>query len=223
MSKLSTWKTILFFSIFCAATAIASPAQTGCSVASPCFTTLVSFNGTDGYEPFYGSLTQGRDGNFYGTTSAGGANSNTSICNPSPGCGSVFKITPGAMLTTLYSFCAQTNCTDGALPYGGLVLATNGNFYGTTRRGGTGSACGSYGCGTVFEITPGGTLTTLHSFDRYPDGAFPIAGLVQAPNANFYGTAPNGGAYGPGTVFEMTQGGTLTTLYSFCSQTGCPD
>ena len=102
------------------------------------------------------------------------------------------KSPQGATLTTLYSFCAQTNCTDGALPYGGLVLATNGNFYGTTRRGGTGSACGSYGCGTVFEITPGGTLTTLHSFDRYPDGAFPIAGLVQATSGNFYSTTPGG-------------------------------
>jgi uncharacterized repeat protein (TIGR03803 family) len=95
MSKLSLWKTILLLCVFCAVGAIGSPAQT--------FKSLVSFDGTDGANPANASLVQGIDGNFYGTTESGGAN----------GFGTVFKITPGGTLTTLYSFCAQTGCTDG--------------------------------------------------------------------------------------------------------------
>src|ERR1017187_5816588 len=97
-------------------------------------------------------------------------------------------------LTTLHRFCSQSGCTDGAYPYAVLVQATNGNLYGTTAQGGTN------GGGTVFKITPGGTLTTLHSFcSDYPsctDGADPYAGLVQAANGDLYGTAYNGGANG---------------------------
>ena len=88
-------------------------------------TTLHSFDGTDGANPYAG-LVQATDGNFYGTTSSGGAN----------GDGTVFKITPSGTLTTLYSFCSQSGCTDGANPDAGLVQATNGNFYGTTLDGG---------------------------------------------------------------------------------------
>jgi uncharacterized repeat protein (TIGR03803 family) len=214
MSKLSLWKTICLVIVFCALEAISSPAQT--------FTTLVSFNGTDGLYAT-GSLVQGLDGNFYGTTRNGGAN-DYEICvvRGLSGCGTVFKITPGGTLTTLYSFCSKTNCIDGFNPQGGLVLATDGNFYGTTSGG------GANGDGTVFKITPGGKLTTLHCFDG-TDGAHPSAGLVQATDGNFYGTTYSGGAYGGiigaygGTVFKITPGGTLTTLYSFCSQTDCPD
>jgi uncharacterized repeat protein (TIGR03803 family) len=264
MSKLSLWKTICLLCVLYTVGAISSPAQT--------FTTLLSFNGTDGANPYYGSLVQGLDGNFYGTTNQGGAN-----CAPY-GCGTVFKITPGGTLTTLYSFCAQTNCPDGYYPYAGLVQATNGNFYGitfdggtnnggtvfkitparklttlyrfcsptdctdgdgpaaalvqatngnfygTTYFGGANTSCNDgTGCGTVFKITPAGTLTVLHSFDA-TDGANPEAGLVQATNANFYGTTFDGGANGPGgTAFKITPAGTLTTLYNFCAETGCPD
>jgi uncharacterized repeat protein (TIGR03803 family) len=171
-----------------------APAQT--------FTTLVNFNGTNGDNPFM-SLVQGTDGNLYGTTNSGGAN----------GAGTVFKVTPTGKLTTLYSFCAQTDCTDGSRPLLGLVLATNGTFYGTTTYGGASSACPS-GCGTVFSITSGGTLTTLHSFDG-ADGSKLAAALVQATNGTFYGTAVAGGASGYGTVFSITSGGTLTTLHNF--------
>jgi uncharacterized protein (TIGR03437 family) len=167
--------------------AIISSAQT--------LTTLVSFNGTDGVEPDYGSLVQGTDGNFYGTTYSGGAN-NT---------GTVFKVTPGGTLTTLYSF---TGGTDGEYPYAGLVQASDGNFYGTTYGGG---CCD----GTVFKITPGGTLTTLYGFTGGADGGSPSGALVQATDGNFYGTTRSGGANGGGTVFKVTPGGTLTTLYSF--------
>jgi uncharacterized repeat protein (TIGR03803 family) len=178
-----------------AATAVALSAQT--------FTTLHNFDGADGGKP-YAAPIQATNGDLYGTTSQGGAHGN----------GTIFKITPGGALTTLDSF----DGTDGADPYVGLVQGTDGNFYGTTFYGGANS-CGGIGCGTVFKITPGGTLTTLLSFDS-TDGANPYAGLVLAPNGNFYGTTEFGGAYSGGTVFKITPSGTLTTLYNFCSQDG---
>jgi uncharacterized repeat protein (TIGR03803 family) len=187
---------MVFLCVFCAVTVIASPAQT--------LTTLVNFNGTDGWFPV-NALVQGTDGNFYGTAGGG-----------AQGLGTVFEITAGGELTTLYSFCAQTRCPDGELPSGGLVQATNGKFYGTTPEG------GADGQGTVFEITPEGKLTTLHSFE-YTDGSSPSGGLVQATNGRFYGTTQGGGTFGGGTVFEITAGGELTTLYSFCAETGCTD
>ena len=176
-------------------------------------TTLHSFDdSTDGYEP--NALIQATNGDFYGTTFGGGPN----------GAGTVFKITAGGKLTTLYSF---PNITDGANPEAGLVQDTNGNFYGTTVYGGNNVICDEFfSCGTVFKITPGGTLTTLHRFcskSGCTDGAWPIAGLVQATDGNFYGTTYAFGANGYGTVFKMTPGGTLTTLYIFCSKSGCTD
>src|ERR1022692_3661637 len=125
-----------------------------------------------------------------------------------------------ATLTTIHRFCSQSGCPDGDAPYAGLVQATNGGLYGTTYGGGTNSA------GTIFKITPGGTLTTLYSFcsqTNCADGANPWAGLVQAANGDLYGTTPQGGANRGGTIFKITPGGTLTTLYSFCSQTNCTD
>jgi uncharacterized repeat protein (TIGR03803 family) len=185
-------------------------------------TTLYSFCAqsgcTDGANPLAG-LVQAANGDFYGTTSSGGAN-----CVPY-GCGTVFKITPNGTLTTLYSFCAQSGCTDGANPWAGLVQAANGDLYGTTWAGGTDPFGGGYG-GTVFKITPSGTLTTLYNFcsqSGCTDGEYIISGLVQATNGDFYGTASQGGADGNGTVFKITLSGTLTTLYSFCSQSGCTD
>ena len=183
-------------------------------------TTLHSFcqlsGCTDGTLPI-GGLVQGTDGNLYGTTAGGGANNR----------GTVFKITSSGVLTTLYNFCSQEGCADGAQPFAGLVLATNGNFYGTTAYGGANN-----NNGTVFEITPRGALTTLYSFcaeNGCPDGARPTASLVQVTTGQFYGTTQAGGANrdphcaeGCGTVFELTGGG-LTTLYSFCAQSGCLD
>jgi len=179
------------------------------------FSTLLTFNGTDGTAP-YSALVQGTDGNLYGTTSNGGAN----------GRGTVFKLTPGGTITTLYNFCSSSNCVDGAVPQAGLTLGADGNFYGTTLFGGTGTtACGS-GCGTAFKITPAGVLTTLHSFcvlSSCLDGDTPQADLVQGADGNFYGTTPSGGAYFQGTVFKMTPAGVVTTLYAFCRNAGCTD
>jgi uncharacterized repeat protein (TIGR03803 family) len=139
------------------------------------------------------------------------------------GGGTLFKITPTGTLTTLYSFCAQTHCTDGSDPRGNLVQATDGNFYGTTELGGADTSdCDGYGFGTVFRITPAGTLTTLHSFS-FTDGAYPEGGLVQGNDGNFYGITYEGGMRGYGTIFKITPTGALTTLYSFCAQTNCID
>ncbi len=186
-------------------------------------TTLHNFDNTDGYEPFYGGLVQASDGNFYGTTTQGGAYSSP-YCS---GCGTVFRITPSGTLTTLYSFCSQPNCVDGAFPQAGLVQGSDGNFYGTTFGGGANGNCAG-GCGTVFKITPIGALTTLYSFCSQPncaDGDEPLTTLVQGTDGNFYGETQLGGAYCPpngcGTVFKITSSGTLTTLHSFNGADGC--
>ena len=178
---------------------------------SGAFTTLYKFHGKDGYGPFAG-LTQGADGNLYGTTSRGGAH----------GSGTVFKITPAGTLTLLHSF----GGADGAGPYGRLVQATDGNFYGTTTAG------GAHGYGSAFKITSAGKLTLLRSFDL-TNGSTPYAGLLQGADGNFYGTTFAGGTGQTsgncplvgecGTAFRLTSTGRMTTLYNFCSQSGCPD
>jgi len=183
----------------------------------------------DGVNPEAG-LVQGIGGNFYGTTVEGGNQATT--CGFF-GCGTVFKITPSGTLTTLYKFCSQSGCTDGAFPAAGLVQATDGNFYGTTESGGSNNGCGGTGgCGTVFKVTPTGTLTTVYRFcsqSGCTDGDGPEAGLVQGTGGNFYGTTVFGGTAGCafddgcGTVFKITPSGALTTLYRFCAQSGCTD
>ena len=166
-------------------------------------------NCADGSLPT-GSLVLGSDGNFYGTTSDGG----------SQGKGTIFVVTTSGSLTTLYSFCALANCTDGEFPYSGLVQGSDGNFYGTTPGGAESN-------GTAFRITPSGTLTSLHTFcsvARCGDGTSPEGGVIQGSDGNFYGTTAQAGANGNGgTVFRLTPGGALTTLYSFCARPNCAD
>jgi uncharacterized protein (TIGR03437 family) len=164
---------------------------------------------SDGQYPQSG-LIQASDGNFYGTTSGDVEGAG----------GTIFKITPGGTLTTLYRFCPPAACADGSWPLAALIQASDGNFYGTTSHGGVNDQ------GTVFKITPAGTLTTLYSFCSQPqcaDGLEPIGGLVQASDGNLYGTTGYQGGYGGGTIFKITLGGTLTTLYHFCSEPGCTD
>jgi len=160
------------------------------------FTSLHSFTGADGANP-RGALIQATDGKLYGTARGGGLNNE----------GTVYKITPSGALTTLYSFCAQSGCTDGKWPVASLLEASNGDFYSTTYKGGTSDK------GTVFTITPAGTLTTLYSFGK--GGEYPVAALIQATNGKLYGTAYWGPGPGWGTIFEMTLSGTFTTLYDF--------
>jgi uncharacterized repeat protein (TIGR03803 family) len=166
-------------------------------------TTLYSFcrgggNCTDGALPMAG-LIQGTDGNFYGTTAEGGVYGYGTY-------GTVFKITPSGILTTLHSF----NGMDGADPEAGLIQATDGNFYGTTATDGVNEG------GTVFKITPTGTLTTLYNFcsqSNCTDGGDPKAGLLQATNGKLYGTTSGGGTNDTcenfstcGTVFSLAVG-----------------
>jgi uncharacterized repeat protein (TIGR03803 family) len=115
---------------------------------------------------------------------------------------------PGQTFTTLVNF----NGANGGFPfYAPLIQGADGNLYGTTYGGGN-DGC-SLGCGTVFKVTPSGTLTTLYSFSG-PDGANPVAGLVLATDGSFYGTTSLGGANGYGTTFKITSSGALTTLHS---------
>jgi len=206
--------------------------------ANGVLTTLHSFDYTDGSLPL--GLVQATDGNFYGTTISGGAFRANCTTAPPTDCGTIFKITPSGTLTTLYSFCSQyinSTCKDGATPYAGLIQGANGDFYGTTSMGGANDndICNLYGggCGTLFKITPSGTLTTLHNFHG-TDGYQPYGALIQATDGNFYGTTRSGGGHpnyggpcypnGCGTIFQISpSSGRLTTLYIFCSQSGCTD
>jgi uncharacterized protein (TIGR03437 family) len=162
------------------------------------------------------SLIQGADGNFYGASTAGTGECERSFGIGTNPCGAIFKMTPQGALTTLYNF----QGTDGDDPVE-LIQGADGNFYGITLYGGAtykGSQANPAGLGTVFKLTPAGTLSTLHSFTGVPDGSSPSA-LIEASDGNFYGTANSGGSGscpgGCGTFFEIPPAGSLTTLYSF--------
>jgi uncharacterized repeat protein (TIGR03803 family) len=170
------------------------------------FTRLYSFCSVsgcaDGEQP-YAALIQGADGNFYGVTGAGGNDAGGN------GGGTFFTMTPSGVLTTLYNFCpAGGDCADGSYPLA-LMLATDGNFYGMTGSG------GASGYGTIFQITPGGSLTTEHSFDG-TDGIVsevqPGPYLIQDTSGTFYGVTAKGGANYTtcstcsGTVFSLSMG-----------------
>jgi uncharacterized repeat protein (TIGR03803 family) len=163
-------------------------------------TFLYSFaDGNDGANPETG-LTQGADGNFYGASEEGGADS----------VGTIYKMNPNGGVTALYEF---TGLTDGAYPLADLVQGRDGNFYGTTIEG------GQSGFGTVFSLATNGTLTTLISFS-YTNGAYPEAGVIQGVDGSFYGTTTEGGPNGYGTIFSLATNGALTTLYSFGNTNG---
>ena len=153
---------------------------------------LHSFDGTDGEEP--NGVVLASDGNLYGTTYYGGLNGNS---------GTVYKVTLSGAFTLLYGFCSENGCTDGRDPAAALVQAADGNFYGTTIQGGIYTdECYGLGCGTVYQITPAGRLTTIHSFcasgQPCADGSLPYGALVQSANGSLYGTT----LYGS-TIFRM--------------------
>jgi kumamolisin len=153
----------------------------------------------DGEQPA-GTLVEGPDGNFYGTTQEGG----------SSGDGTVFKITPAGVETILYAFGGAVS--DGKFPYGALTIGKEGDFYGTTLNGGSDNE------GIVFKITAQGVETILHNFGDGSvanDGSGPRGGLIQATDGNFYGMTPSGGSAGEGTMFRMTTAGVMTILHSF--------
>jgi uncharacterized repeat protein (TIGR03803 family) len=173
-------------------------------------------------------LTLDASGNLYGTTMYDGAGAGCV-----GGCGTVFKLTRtanGWTQAVLHSF--SNNGTDGYWPYAALIFDSSGNLYGTTFSGGaSGTSChtASYGCGTVFELSPspggGWTEAVLHSFaDDGVDGFFPYAGLALDAAGNLYGTTSDGGRYDGGAVFRLTPGGngewTETVLHSFGHESG---
>jgi uncharacterized repeat protein (TIGR03803 family) len=160
--------------------------------------TVYNFAGgtTSGANPWYVTLVQGTDGQLYGTTYNGG----------SAGMGTAFKVTTSGTFTLLHSFAG--GASDGANPTGGLTLGSDGNFYGTTQMGGSGTE------GVVFTMTTAGAVTVLHTFNVLNDGAFPWGPPILASDGNFYGTA-SGGASNNGLVYKITSSGTYTTVYNF--------
>ncbi|WP_187293880.1 choice-of-anchor tandem repeat GloVer-containing protein [Gloeobacter kilaueensis] len=138
----------------------------------------------------------GDDGNYYGTTTSGGAYN----------LGTVYRLTPEGKLTTLHSF---SGSKDGFNPKGRLLKASDGNFYGTTMSGGIA------GQGTLFRITPQGQLKILYTFTSQSDGGLPNGGLIQARDGYIYGTTSFGGANFGGTIFRLLPGESLTTIYAF--------
>jgi uncharacterized repeat protein (TIGR03803 family) len=172
-------------------------------------TTLHAFTGSppDGATPLAGVVT-GSDGNFYGTTTSGGAD----------GFGTVFRLilpTTGTAATsgsfsTIYSF---TSGTDGSDPQATLVAGTDGELYGTTVAG------GASGHGTVFRITLTGSLDVLYSFTGGDDGGSPMSGVTFGDDGNLYGTTVAGGSNSFGTVYQLqlAGSGSLNTIHAFAS------
>jgi uncharacterized repeat protein (TIGR03803 family) len=154
----------------------------------------------DGYDP-QGNLVQASDGNFYGSTLFGGANSY----------GTVVRITPAGNEDLLYSF-GSVASGDGQVPHGGtLIQASDGNLYGTTTDGGANRN------GTVFQLTLGGAESILWSFgaNGSNDGTNPISSLIQGSDGALYGMTPTGGQYGSGAVVRITLAGNEEVLWSF--------
>jgi uncharacterized repeat protein (TIGR03803 family) len=161
---------------------------------------LHSFKGgSDGANPYAG-VVRDSAGNLYGTTYLGGpANA-----------GVVYKVTPSGQETVLYAFTGET---DGGNPYGGMIVDSSGNLYGTTLKGGMTGCSG--GCGVVYKVNPSGQETVLHSFTGGADGATPYAGVISDSAGNLYGTTYAGGANQGGVVYELSTSGQETVLHSF--------
>lgn len=165
------------------------------SVQAQTLTTVVNLDIKRGADPT-SPVIQGFDGNLYGTAISYGTSAG----------GTAFRITPAGGFAPFYNYCGGGTCPSS--PNGGLIQAPNGRFYGTSIGGGT------TGQGTVYELTPEGTETTLYTFS-ISDGSFPYGTLLLATDGYFYGTTEHGGANSYGTVFKITASGTLTTLHSF--------
>jgi uncharacterized repeat protein (TIGR03803 family) len=172
---------------------------------------LYAFSGGDSDGAFpQGGLTADKAGNYYGVTGAGGTND----------AGAVYRLAPDGTESILYAF---QGGSDGRGPIGNLALDSNGNLYGTASQGGNLSCAPPSGCGTVFEVLPGGTLTVLHTFQGGADGEVPQGGVISDSGGNLYGTTAIGGngancgSSGCGTVFRIAPDGTETILHAFQS------
>ncbi len=156
----------------------------------------------------YAPLLLASDGNLYGVSTNGGA----------PGYGTAFKVgTDGSNLQILHTFCTIANCPDGENPLGGLAEGPDHSVYGTTEYGG---ANGDYG--VVFQLTPAGVYTVLHSFSGSTDGNTPRGRLLLASDGYLYGTTASGGSGGAGTIFKIRpDGSNFTVVYTFCPNHNC--
>ena len=155
-----------------------------------------------GSNPSAGALLQASDGNFYGTTVAGGLRNG----------GTVFKMTPDFKISILYSFMGKSAGTkDGFTPVAGLIQATDGNLYGATFGG------GANGMGTLYRISTGGAYQLLYSFNGAA-GKAPLGSLMQHTNGTLYGTAEEGGTNKLGTVYQVNLG--LAPFITFVQRTG---
>ena len=169
-----------------------------------------------------GALIRDRAGNLYGVTEYGG---DKTCSNPLAqfGCGIIFRLNTHGYVTVLHQF---TSGNDGAIPLAGLVADTAGNLYGTTYVGGNGCSLNG-GCGTVYKMTPSGTVTILHAFTGGTDGSIPGYGtLIIDAQGNLYGTTKQGGNLsckggnhqGCGVIFKIDPSGNETVLYAFSGE-----
>lgn len=172
------------------------------------FRQLAQLSGTNGANPDV-VLVQAADGSFYGGTKYGGPYPNAT--SGGTGYGTIFQVTTNGALTTPVLFAG----TNGANPTA-LVLGEDGNFYGATTWGGNISSF-SLGFGTIFRLSPDGTFTNLYLFSGGNDGGFPLAGLVQGTDGNFYGSTEAGGPSSIGTVFRIAPDGQFQSLFAFLS------
>ncbi len=188
----------------------------GVSCAAGAEKILYSFGAstTDGYYPAAGVIMDNA-GNLYGTTEYGGANSGAGQNGAGPTTyGTIFKIDTTGKESILHSFGA--NSTDGQNPFGGLIMDSAGNLYGTTLYGGANVQATGVSDGTVFKISGSGMELVLYSFGANPsDGLSPMTGLIMDSTGNLYGTTYGGGANGEGTVFKISASGVESVLYSF--------
>jgi uncharacterized repeat protein (TIGR03803 family) len=176
-------------------------------------TNLANFDGSNGHDP-QGGVIQATDGNFYGVTFTGGTKDS----------GSMFQLSPGGQLRSIYSFCSQPKCADGLYSTATPVLGSDGSLYGVVGEGGS-NAGYEQGSGIFYKMTLRGQITILYTFCTIApctDGQFPV-GITQGYDGNFYGTTYGGGAFNSGTIFQITPTGKLKVLYSFCSLMNCAD
>lgn len=185
------------------------------------YSSLYSFasSPTDGHTP--SGITQGSDGNFYGTTASGGANTCALIPQAGTNCGTVFRMTSAGVQTILHSFGSAPS--DGIQPLRTLLEGDDGYFYGTTSMGGA-NQCASnpHDCGTAFKISTSGAVTILHSFgSSAQDGIAPSSVLIKGRGGEFYGATSSGGGgrcgwqYGCGTIYKIASSGSVSILYRF--------
>lgn len=172
------------------------------SVAQVQYSVLYNFPVPGGAGPST-ALIQAADGNFYGGTDL-----------------EIFKVTSAGNFSVFYTFCALTSCPDGNAPQQYLIQGLDGSFYGVNGSG------GANGGGTIFKLTESGVFSVLHTFcsqTNCADGTLPEGGVIQDALGNFYGSTNQGGAYGKGTLYKLSNSGTFSVLHSFCAQSQCLD